>query len=76
MEWIEIFVKKVSSPPQLFFRKLLYKIIYSGPLGLGIKNEAYNVLTLRCLSCVEPNTLMIMPFKPLVKLRFSFGIML
>ncbi len=42
---------------------------------LGIKNETYNVLTLRCLGCVEPNIVMIVPFKPLVKLRFGFSIM-
>ncbi len=31
-------------------------LLISGPLGLGTKNEAYNVLALRCLGCVEPNT--------------------
>jgi hypothetical protein len=40
---------------------------------LGTKNETYNVLTLRCLCLVEPNTIMIVPLKPLMKLRFGFG---
>jgi hypothetical protein len=51
-------------------------LLISSPLGLRTKNETYNVLALGCLGCVEPNTLMIMPFKPLVKLRFGCGIML
>jgi hypothetical protein len=42
---------------------------------LGTKNKAYNVLTLGCLGHVEPNTIMIVPLKPLVKLKFGFGIM-
>jgi hypothetical protein len=44
-------------------------------VGLGTKSEAYNVLALGCLGHVEPNTIVIVPFKPLVKLRFGFGIM-
>ncbi len=43
--------------------------------GLGTNSEAYNVLTLGCLGRVEPNIVVIVPFKPLVKLRFGFGIM-
>jgi hypothetical protein len=46
-------------------------LFISNPLGLGTKNETYNVLTLRCISCVEPNIVMIVPFKPLVKFRFG-----
>ncbi len=42
---------------------------------LRAKSEAYNVLALGCLSLVKPNIVMIMPFKPLMKLRFGFGIM-
>jgi hypothetical protein len=49
-------------------------LIY-GPLGLGTKSETCNVLALKCLSCVEPNIIMIVPFKPIVKLRFGFDIM-
>jgi predicted Rossmann-fold nucleotide-binding protein len=48
------------------------KLFISCPLGLGTKNEIYNVLALGCLGRVEPNILLIMPFKPLVKLRFGF----
>jgi hypothetical protein len=44
-------------------------------IGLGIKSETCNILVLRCLGCVEPNTVMIVPFKLTSKLRFSFGIM-
>jgi hypothetical protein len=47
----------------------------SSPLGLGTKSETYNILALGCLCHVEPNTIVIMPFKPLMKLRFGFGIM-
>ncbi len=50
-------------------------LLTSSPPGLGTNNETYNVLTLRCLGSVEPNTLMIMPLKPLVKLKLGFGIM-
>jgi hypothetical protein len=50
-------------------------LFISHPLRLGIKIEAYNVLALGCLGCVEPNTIVIMPLKPLMKLRFGFGIM-
>jgi hypothetical protein len=45
------------------------------PPKLGSKNEVYNVLALGCLGYVEPNRVMIVPVKPLVKLRFGFGIM-
>jgi hypothetical protein len=50
-------------------------LLISSPLGLGTKNETYNVLALRCLGNVEPNTLVIVQLKPLVKLKFGFGIM-
>jgi hypothetical protein len=50
-------------------------LLISDPIGLGTKNEAYNVLTLGCLNFVEPYTSVIMPFKPIMKLRFGFGIM-
>jgi hypothetical protein len=46
-----------------------------GLQGLGTNSEAYNVLTLGCLGHVEPKIIVIMPFKPLMKLRFGFGIM-
>jgi hypothetical protein len=49
-------------------------LLISSLLGLGTKNEAYNALTLRCLNHVKPNTLVIVSFKPLMKLRFGFGI--
>jgi hypothetical protein len=50
-------------------------LLILSPLGLGINSESYNVLALRCLGCVEPDIVMIMPLKLLVKLRFGFGIM-
>jgi hypothetical protein len=50
-------------------------LLILGPPRLGTKSETYNVLALICLDCVEPNTLVIVPLKPLVKLRFGFGIM-
>ncbi len=50
-------------------------LLISSLLGLGTKNEAYDVLALGCLGHVEPNTIVIVPFKLLVKLRFGFGIM-
>ncbi len=68
-------MKRVSSPPQFFLQKLYVVLLISNPPRVGIKSEAYNVLTLRGLSHVKPNSLMIMPLKPLMKLRFGFGIM-
>jgi len=50
-------------------------LLILGPPRLGTKSETYNFLTLICLDRVEPNTLVIVPLKPLVKLRFGFGIM-
>jgi hypothetical protein len=50
-------------------------LLISGPPGLGIESESYNVLALGCLGCVEPNTIMIVSLKLLMKLRFGFGIM-
>jgi len=68
-------VKKVFSPPQLFKKNFCASLFVSNSLGLGTKTQAYNFLALGCLGCVEPNTIMIMPLKLLVKLRFGFGIM-
>jgi len=50
-------------------------LLISGPPRLGTNNEAYNVLTLRCLGCLKPYIAVIVPFKLLIKLRFNFGIM-
>jgi len=50
-------------------------LLISNPPRLGTKNEAYNFLTLGCLSHVEPNTIVIVPFKLLGKLKFGFSIM-
>ncbi len=50
-------------------------LLISSPLGLGTKNETSNILALGCLGHVEPNIVMIVPIKPLVKLRFGFDIM-
>jgi hypothetical protein len=50
-------------------------LLILGLARLRTKNETYNVLTLRCLSHVEPNIVVIMPLKPSMKLRFGFGIM-
>jgi hypothetical protein len=68
-------MKRVFSPPQLLLGNFCVPLLISSLPILGTKNEAYNVLALWCLSLVEPNTIMIMPLKPLVKLRFGFGIM-
>ncbi len=43
---------------------------------LGTKSETYNILALGCIGHVEPNTVVIVPFKPLAKLKSNFGIML
>ncbi len=50
-------------------------LLISSLLRLGTKNETYNVLAIGCICCVEPNIIVIVPFKPLVKLRFGFGMM-
>jgi hypothetical protein len=48
-------------------------LLLSSSSRLGTKSKTYNVLALGCLSHVEPNVIVIMPLKPLVKLRFDFG---
>jgi hypothetical protein len=67
VDWV--FVKRVFSPSQLLFRKLLCTVTY-----LRSSNETYSVLALGCLGHVQPNTIVIVPLKPLVKLMFGFGI--
>ncbi len=47
----------------------------SSPLGPGTNSETYSILAFRCLGHVEPNIIIIVPLKRLVKLRFGFGIM-
>jgi hypothetical protein len=42
---------------------------------LRTRSETCNILVLGCLGCVEPNRIMIMTPKPIVKLGFGFGIM-
>ncbi len=42
---------------------------------LRTRNEACNVLVLKCLGPVESNRVLIMAPKPIVKLGFGFGIM-
>jgi hypothetical protein len=69
------FWKKKQPHHNFFLGNFCATLLISCPLGLRTKNETYNVLALGCLGYVEPNTLMIMPFKPLVKLRFGCGIM-
>jgi hypothetical protein len=49
--------------------------LVSSLTGLGIRNKACNILVLRCLNYLEPNIVVIMPFKFTLKLKFSFGIM-
>ncbi len=66
VDWV--FVKRVFNPQQLLFRKLLCIVTY-----LKSSNETCSVLVLGCLGCAEPNTIMIVPLKPLVKLIFGFG---
>jgi hypothetical protein len=75
LKWIEIFVKRVFNPPQFFLWNFCAMLLTSSPPRLGTKSETYNVLPLECLSHVEPNTLVIVPFKPFMKLRLGFGIM-
>ncbi len=72
VDW-EFCEKGILSTMQLIFRKLLCGITYFR--SSRVKNSSYNVLTLGCLGCVEPNIIMIVPFKPLMQLRFGFGIM-
>ncbi len=50
-------------------------LLMSSPLQLNTKSDVYNVLALGCLGRVEPNIVMIVSFKPLMKLKFGFGIM-
>jgi hypothetical protein len=68
-------VKRVFNPPQVLFRKPLCNIIYLRSSKVMRNNETYNVLTLGCLTHFEPNTIMLLPLKPIRKLRFSFNIM-
>ncbi len=68
-------MNKVSNPPKFFLGNFYAVLLIFGPPKLGTKNETYNVLALRCLSRVEPNTIVIVPLKLLVKLRFGFDLM-
>ncbi len=68
-------MKRVPSPPQLFLKNFYVALLISKISGLGTKSEVYNVLALRCLGRAKPNILVIVPLKPLVKLKFGFGIM-
>jgi hypothetical protein len=43
---------------------------------LGTKSETYNILALGCIGHVQPNTIVIVPFKHVAKLTSNFGIML
>jgi hypothetical protein len=69
-------MKNVFSPPcNCFLKNFCVASFILGFRRLGPNSEAYNVLTLGCLGCVEPNIIVIVPFKPLMKLRFGFNIM-
>jgi hypothetical protein len=67
-------VKRLSTPPYLFFRNFCATLLILDPPKLGSNNEVYNVFALGCLGYVEPNNVMIVSVKPLMKLRFGFGI--
>jgi hypothetical protein len=60
---------------QCFLRNFCVASLILGLQGLGTNSEAYNVLTLGGLGRVELNIIVIVPFKPLMKLRFGFGVM-
>jgi hypothetical protein len=74
VEWIGIFVRKYLVHHSCFLGNFYTTLLISSPPKLGTKNKTYNVLTLKCLGRTESNTLVIMAFKPLLKLRFGFGI--
>ncbi len=42
---------------------------------LGTRSETCNILVLKCLGHVEPNSVMIVSPKPIMKLGFGFSIM-
>jgi len=42
---------------------------------LGTRSEACNIFVLKCISCIEPNRVMIVTPMPIAKLRFGLGIM-
>ncbi len=42
---------------------------------LGTWSEVCNILVLECIGCVEPNRVVIMTLKLIVKLSFGLGIM-
>jgi hypothetical protein len=59
---------------QLLFKNFCVASFILGLQGLGINSEAYSVLALGCVGYVEPNIVVIVPFKPVEKLKFGFGI--
>jgi len=51
-------------------------LLISSFIRLGTRSESCNILVLRCLGHVEPNRVVIVTPKPIMKLGFSFNIML
>ncbi len=42
--------------------------------GLGTRSENNGILVLECIGCVEPNRVVMMMFKTMMKLGFGIGI--
>jgi len=51
-------------------------LLISSFTRLGTRSETCNILVLGCFGHVEPNRVMIVTPKPIIKLRFGFSIML
>jgi len=47
-----------------------------GLIGLGKSGENYNILVVKCIGGVEFNTITMMVFNIIMKLKFGIGIML
>ncbi len=50
-------------------------LLISSFTRLGTRSETCNILVLRCFGHVEPNRVVIMTLKPIMKLGFDFSIM-
>jgi hypothetical protein len=50
-------------------------LLVSNLTGLGTRSETANILALSCFGHVELSRIMIITFRPIVKLEFGFGIL-
>ncbi len=65
-------MKRVINLLHSFFRIFCVTLFISGPIKLGTRSETCKLVS---FGCVEPNRILIMTPKHIMKLGFGFGIM-